>query len=188
MAPAPLQRPRPTIHAGGLCAGRMTAYDHGAMNQSEQPIPTGAPIGVPLSLAIIAAVHLAYPLIGELRGMPLIPAAFLLSLVLGAAYAVLAFRTRRERGFSAVINLIVGEDLGFLGAGLVMGYPWAEHLRPGTVVIVAIQFALIFPEIWRRQEAGRPIVAPARLAWFILAYALAFGVYALVKPQGIWDI
>ena len=158
------------------------------MTQSDPPSATHAPLGVPIFLTLIAAVHLGYPLIGELRGMPVIPAALALSLLLGAAYAVLAFRTRRERGFTAVINLIVGEDLGFLAAGLVLGYPWAEALRPGTVAIVALQFALVFPEIWRRQEAGRPIVAPARLAWFILAYALAFGAYALVKPQGIWDI
>jgi hypothetical protein len=146
------------------------------------------PLGVPMILALIAAAHFAYAWTAELRGMPVLPPALALSAVLGVAYAVLAFRARREQSFAPVINLVVGEDLGFLVAGLILGYPWAEYLRPGTVIIVALQFALVFPEIWRRQEAGRPIVAPARLAWFILAYALAFGIYALVKPSGIWDI
>ena len=139
-------------------------------------------------MTLIAATHMAYVWTAELRGMRVLPPALALSVLLGAAYAVLALQARRGRGFNATISLIVGEDLGILAAGLILGYPWAEYLRPGTVVIVALQFALVFPEIWRRQEAGRPIVAPARLAWFVLAYALAFAIYALVKPHGIWDI
>ncbi len=158
------------------------------MNQSTESRSASRPLGVPIILALIAAVHLGYGWIAELRGMPFIPPALALSVFLGMAYTTLAYRTRHELGFTAVINLIIGEDLGFLAAGLLLGYPWAEYLRPGTAVIVALQFALVFPEIWRRQEAGRPIVAPARLAWFILAYAMAFGLYALVKPQGIGDI
>jgi hypothetical protein len=158
------------------------------MSQTAEPGNAPRPTAGPIILALLATVHLAYIWIAELRGMPLLPPAFVLSLFLGATYAVLAVRARSERGFSAVINVIVGENLGFLAAGLILGYPWAEYLRPGTAIIVALQFALVFPEIWRRQEAGRPIVAPARLAWFILAYALAFATYALVKPGGIWDI
>lgn len=158
------------------------------MDQSDDSRSARRPLGVPIILTLIAAVHFAYAWTAELRGMPVLFSALALSALLGVAYAILAFRARREYGFAPVINLVVGEDLGFLAVGLILGYPWAEHMRPGTVFIVALQFAVVFPEIWRRQESGRPIVGPARLAWFILAYALAFGVYALVKPAGIWDI
>jgi hypothetical protein len=158
------------------------------MSLTTEPSSTTRPVAGPIILALLATVHLGYMWTAELRGMPLLPPAFVLSLLLGATYVVLAVRARSDRGFTAVINVVVGENLGFLAAGLALGYPWAEYLRPGTVIIVGLQFALVFPEIWRRQEAGRPIVAPARLAWFILAYALAFATYALVKPGGIWDI
>ncbi len=151
--------------------------------------PTASrPVAVPAFLCLIAATHLSHGWIAELRGMPVLPPALALALLLGLAYAGAAWLARRERGFRYVINLVVGEDLGFLAAGLMLGYPWAEILRPGTLAIVAFQFALVFPEIWRRQERGRSIIGPARLAWFVLAYALAFGLYALVKPHGFWDI
>jgi hypothetical protein len=150
-----------------------------------RPRPRPRPLGTPIILALIAATHLSYAQIAELRQMPFLWPACALSLLLGSAYAVLAALARREQGFIAVINLVVGEDLGILAAGLVLGYPWADYLRPGTVVIVGLQFALVFPEIWRRQEAGRRIVAPARLAYFVLACALAHTLYSLAKPAGM---
>lgn len=158
------------------------------MSEPNGAAPPSRPVAVPIFLCLIAVTHLSYPWLAELRGMPVLPPAFALGIVLGLAYAWVAWLARHDHRFRHVIGLIVGEDLGFLAAGLTLGYPWAETLRPGTAAIVAFQFALVFPEIWRRQERGRPIVAPARLAWFVLAYALAFGIYALVKPRGFWDI
>jgi hypothetical protein len=158
------------------------------MNEQDETTPPSRPVAVPIFLCLIGLTHFSYLWLAELRGMPILPPAFALGFVLGIAYAWVAWLARQDRGFRHVISLIVGEDLGFLTAGLILGYPWAEILRPGTAAIVAFQFALVFPEIWRRQERGRPIVAPARLAWFVLAYALAFGIYALVKPRGFWDI
>ncbi|NIR42807.1 MAG: hypothetical protein GWN99_02935 [Gemmatimonadetes bacterium] len=158
------------------------------MTEHDNTPTASRPVAVPAFLCLIAATHFSHAWIAELRGMPVLPPAVALGFLLGLAYAWVAWLGRRGRGFRHAINLVVGEDLGFLAAGLVMGYPWAEILRPGTAAIVAFQFALVFPEIWRRQERGQPIVAPARLAWFILAYALAFGIYALVKPRGFWNI
>ena len=78
--------------------------------------------------------------------------------------------------------------MGARDPGRPLGHPWGEYLRPGTLLILVLQFALVFPEIWRRQESGRPIVPPARLAWFVLAYAVAFAAYIAFKPQGLWDV
>ena len=156
------------------------------MTSSDELAAEARPFSTPLFLVLISATHLAYVPLAELRGLPVVLPAVALSVLLGGAYAVVAWLARRGRGFEAAINLIVGENLGVLTAGLVLGYPWSEYLRPGTIGVIVFQLALCFAEIWRRQESGRPIVAPARLAWFIIAYALALAVYAALKPQGIW--
>jgi hypothetical protein len=158
------------------------------MTQPEEADVGSRPFGVPFILVLISATHFAYVPAAELQGMPIIPPALVLSMLLGGGYAIAAWLSRRVDRFDIVINLIVGENLGILAAGLILGYPWGVVLRPGTALILALQFALTFPEIWRRQEAGRPIVAPARLAWFVLAYALAFAIYVALKPQGLWNV
>ncbi|UCF18993.1 MAG: hypothetical protein JSU87_13825 [Gemmatimonadota bacterium] len=146
------------------------------------------PIAAPLVLVFIAAAHLAYVLWVDLRGLPVLLPAFASSLVLGVGYAVSAWLCRRERGFPLAVNLIIGEDLGVLAVGLILGYPWADYLRPGSVAIIALQLAFAFAEIWRRQEAGRPIVPATRLAWFVLLYMLVFAGYAIFEPQGLWNL
>jgi len=158
------------------------------MTSSDELAAEARPFSTPLFLILISATHLAYVPLAELRGLPVIPPALAMSVLLGGAYAVVAWLARQGGGFEAAINLIVGEDLGVLTAGLILGYPWAEYLRPGAMGIVVFQLALCFAEIWRRQEAGRPIVAPARLAWFVIAYALALAAYAALKPEGIWGL
>lgn len=120
--------------------------------------------------------------------MPILLPAVGLSVLLGSGYATSAWLMRRDRGFKFTVNLIVGEDLGFLAAGLLMGYPWADYLRPGTIAIIVLQLALAFAEIWHLQEADRPIVPAARLAWFVVVYALAFALYATLKPKGLWSL
>ena len=145
------------------------------------------PLASPLILLFIAATHLAYGALIELRDMPMLLPALIVSLLLGAGYAYTAWRARRGEGFRQAVNLIVGEDVGVLAAGLLLGYPWGEYLRPGTLIVIALQLALAFAEIVRRQEAGTPIVPAARLAWFVLAYALAFSLYVFLKPSGIWQ-
>jgi hypothetical protein len=157
------------------------------MHQPETAAET-RPSAAPLILVLIAAAHLAYVPWVVLRGMPMLPPAFAISMLLGVGYAAAAWLRRRGRGFPFTVNLIVGEDLGILAAGLILGYPWAEYLRPGTVVIIALQLALAFAEIWRRQEARQPIVPGTRLAWFVIAYALAFAGYAILKPEGLWNL
>ncbi|UCC73604.1 MAG: hypothetical protein JSV86_03300 [Gemmatimonadota bacterium] len=158
------------------------------MSRPEEASPTRRPFAVPFILLLISVTHLAYVPLAELRQMPILPPALVLSVLLGAGYAYAARLARRGEGFEVAINLVVGEDLGVLVAGLILGHPWGEHLRPGTAVILVLQFALTFPEIWRRQESGRPIVAPARLAWFVLAYSLAFAAYIAFKPEGLWRV
>lgn len=139
-------------------------------------------------LLAISMTHLAYVPTAELRGMPILPPALVLAVLLGAGYAYAARLASRGKGFHVAINLIIGEDLGVLVAGLILGHPWGEYLRPGTLLILLLQFALTFPEIWRRQESGQPIVAPARLAWFVLACAAAFAAYVALEPQGLWSV
>lgn len=156
------------------------------MSQPGEDIPR--PLGTPIILILISASHLSYVLVADLRAMPILPPAFATSVLLGGGYAIGAWLMRRDRGFELAVNLIVGEDLGFLAAGLLLGYPWAEYLRPSTIVIIALQLAVAFAEIWRRQEAERPIVPAARLAWFVVAYALAFALYAALKPKGLWSL
>ena len=78
-------------------------------------------------------------------------------------------------------------DVGVLAAGLLLGYPWAEYLRPGTLAIVTLQLAFAFAEIVRRQEASIPIVPASRLAWFVLAYTIAFAAYVFLEPSGLWQ-
>ena len=158
------------------------------MNQLTASTPGKRPLVAPLILALISATHLAYALLVNLRGMPLLLPALCLALLLGAAYAAAAWLFRQGRGFSHVVSLIVGEDLGVLSAGLLLGYPWADYLRPGTVAIIGLQLALGFAEIWRRQEASRPIAPATRLTWFVLAYTLAFALYVGLKPRGIWSL
>jgi hypothetical protein len=157
------------------------------MQQPEAATET-RPSAAPLILVLIAAAHLAYVLLVDLRGMPVLPPALAISMLLGTGYAAAAWLRRQGRGFELTVNLIVGEDLGILAAGFILGYPWAEYLRPGAVAIIALQLALAFAEIWRRQEAKLPIVPGTRLAWFVIAYALAFAVYAILKPQGLWNL
>ncbi len=146
------------------------------------------PLSTPIILLLIAICHLLYPAIIDLRRLPYMPPALALSLLLAGAYTVVAWMARRGRGFRPAVNLIVGEDLGVLASGILLGYPWADYLRPGTVAIIALQLALAFAEIVRRQEARRPIVAGSRLAWFVIAYAAAFTAYTLIRPAGIWTI
>jgi hypothetical protein len=146
-----------------------------------------SPVALPLILLLISVTHLAYGPLIELRDMPMLLPALIVSLLLGLAYAHTAWRARRGEGFRQAVNLIVGENVGVLSAGLLLGYPWAEYLRPGTLAILILQLALAFAEIVRRQEASRPIVPASRLAWFVLAYALAFSVYLFLKPSGIWQ-
>ncbi len=154
--------------------------------------PTAAagsrPLASPIILLLIAATHLAYGLIIDFREMPVFLPGFALALLLGVGYTIVAWLARRERGYRAAVNLIVGEDLGALAAGLLLGYPWADYLRPGGVVLLGLQLALAFAEIVRRQEQGRPIVPATRLAWFVIAYALAFAAYHGLRPPGVWSL
>lgn len=158
------------------------------MNRPDEPAPTRRSVAVTAILLAISITHLAYVPIAELREMPVLPPALILGLLLGGGYAYAARLASRGERFDVAINLIIGEDLGVLAAGLILGHPWGEYLRPGTLVIIGLQFAVTFPEIWRRQETGRPIVAPARLAWFVLAYAIVFASYIAFKPQGLWNV
>jgi hypothetical protein len=157
------------------------------MSDRNDPKDRLRPLASPLILLFIAATHFAYGALIELRDMPMLLPALIVSLLLGSGYAYTAWRARRGEGFRQAINLIVGEDVGVLAAGLLLGYPWAEYLRPGTLIIITLQLALAFAEIVRRQEADTPIVPAARLAYFVLAYALAFALYVFLKPSGIWQ-
>jgi hypothetical protein len=146
------------------------------------------PLASPIILLLISAMHLAYGPLIELRGMPVLLPAMIASLLLGVAYAYVAWQARRERGYRQTVNLIAGEDVGVLSAGFLLGHPWAEYLLPGAFAVIALQLALAFAEIVRRQEANKPIVPATRLAWFVLAYAVAFAAYAWFKPDGIWHV
>jgi len=156
------------------------------MTKQPESTVSSRPLATPVILLLIAASHLAYVPIAELRGTPILPPALAISTLLGGGYVVVAWMARRDGGFAPAVNLIVGENLGMLAAGILLGYPWADYLRPSTVAIITLQLALAFAEIMRRQEAGRPIVPATRLAWFVLACALALAVYALLKPKGLW--
>lgn len=158
------------------------------MSRPEAISPVRRSLAVTLILLALSITHLAYVPLAELREMPMLPPALALGVLLGGGYAYAARLASRGEGFHIAINLIIGEDLGVLVAGLILGYPWGEYLRPGTLLILLLQFAVTFPEIWRRQESGRPIVAPARLAWFVLACAAAFAAYVAFKPQGLWSV
>lgn len=151
------------------------------MNRPSQTKPLASPI----ALLLIAATHLAYTPIAGLRDLPWLPTAFALSGVLGLGYAAAAWLSRRGRGFRLVIDMFVGEDLGVLCAGLLLGHPWADYLRPGSAVILALQLGYAFAEILRRQERGERIVPATRLAWFVIANALAFALYYLAAPSGL---
>jgi hypothetical protein len=142
---------------------------------------------MPIILTLIAATHFAYGPLIEFRDLPMLVPALVVSLLLGLGYAHTAWRARRGEGFRQAVNLVVGEDVGVLAAGLLLGYPWSEYIRPGTLIIITAQLALAFAEIVRRQEAGLRIVPASRLAWFVLAYTLAYSVYAFLKPSGIWQ-
>lgn len=154
------------------------------MNEAPPPVPVARPTATPIILALIAACHLLYPVIVDLRQLPSQTPALVLALALGGAYAVASRRARLGGGYKLAVSLIVGEDLGFLAAGLVLGYPWGDVLRPATPVLIALQLALAFSEIVARQEARRPIVPASRLGWFVVAYALAFSAYVWLKPGG----
>ncbi len=156
------------------------------MNEAPPPAPVARPLATPIILALIAACHLLYPVIADLRQLPSHTPALVLALALGGAYAFASRRARLGGGYKLAVSLIVGEDLGFLAAGLVLGYPWGDVLRPATPALIALQLALAFSEIVARQEARRPIVAASRLGWFVIAYALAFAAYVLFKPGGVW--
>jgi hypothetical protein len=146
---------------------------------------TSRPVATPIVLLLIAAAHLAYAPIAQWRGFPIIAPALVASTLLAAGYAVTAWWARREQGFAAAIKLILVEDLGVLALGLLLGYPWTEYLRPASLGIIALQLALAFAEIVRRQEADRPIVPATRLAWFVLVYAATLAVYSLLRPTGL---
>jgi hypothetical protein len=158
------------------------------MRRPDKTLPIRRSLAVTIILLALSITHLAYVPIAELRDMPILPPALALAVLLGAAYAYAARLASKGEGFHVAINLIIGEDLGVLVAGLILGHPWGEYLRPGTFLVLLLQFALTFPEIWRRQESGQPIVAPARLAWFVLACAAAFATYVAFKPQGLWSV
>lgn len=152
---------------------------------SDQRSPSSRNFASPIILLMISVTHLAYGPLIDLRAMPEFIPALVLSVLLGLAYTWSAWLTRRGRGYRTAVNLIVGEDLGVLVVGLLFGYPWAEYLRPGTIIIIPLQLGLAFAEIVRRQDSGQPIVAGSRLAWFVLAYALAFAIYTFAKPAGL---
>jgi hypothetical protein len=156
------------------------------MTDEKQPKATSRPLAAPVILLLISVTHLAYEPVADLRGMPILAPALATSLLLAGGYALTAWLARRERGFATAANLIVGEDLGVLAAGLLLGYPWADYLRPGAIPIVALQLSLAFAEIVRRQEAGRSILPATRLAWFVVLYALALTAYAVLEPHGLW--
>ncbi len=158
------------------------------MNEAPPPVAAARPLATPIILALIAACHLLYPVIVDLRQLPSHNPALLLALALGGAYALASRRARLGSGYKLAVSLIVAEDLGFLAAGLVLGYPWGDYLRPATPALLALQLALAFSEIVVRQEARRPIVPATRLGWFVVAYALAFAAYALLKPGGVWPV
>jgi hypothetical protein len=146
------------------------------------------PVATPIILLLISAGHMAYAPIADFRGFPTIIPALAASTLLGAGYAITAWLARRERGFAPAVKLILVEDLGILAVGLLFGYPWTEYLRPASIAIIALQLALAFAEIVRRQEADRPIVPATRLAWFVLAYAVALSAYSLARPTGLWQL
>jgi hypothetical protein len=157
------------------------------MSRHDEAAPARRSIAVTVILLALSLAHLAYVPLAELRQMPILPPALALGVVLGAGYAYAARLASKGEGFHVAVNLIIGEDVGVLAAGMILGYPWGEYLLPGALPILLLQFALTFPEIWRRQELGRPIVAPARLAWFVLASAAAFAAYLALEPQGLWS-
>lgn len=157
------------------------------MTDENQTMSPTRPLATPIILVLIAATHLAYGPLIELRDMPMLTPALVVSLLLGLAYTHTAWRARRGEGYRQAVNLVVGEDVGVLAAGLLLGYPWSEYFRPGTLIIITAQLAFAFAEIVRRQEAGMRIAPASRLAWFVLAYALAYSAYVFFKPPGIWQ-
>ncbi len=158
------------------------------MSEPQNSEATARPWATPITLALIAASHLLYPVIVDLRDLPSLAPALVMSLALGGAYAYASWRARIDSGYALAVTLIVSENLVVLGAGLLFGYPWADYLRPSTPAILALQLALAFAEIVVRQEARRPIVPATRLAWFVIAYALAFAAYSQFKPGGVWPL
>jgi hypothetical protein len=162
----------------------MTHVDHPAPDRTNARVQR-RPLATPVVLILISLTHLAYLPLIELRGIPWQPTAFAASMVLGAGYGWAALLARRGHGLRLAFSLIVCEDLVFLALASLMGYPWADYLRPGTLALLSLQLALAFAEIVRRQEAGRPIVPATRLAWFVLANALALAVWAILKPPGL---
>lgn len=156
------------------------------MDDTDSQQVSSPPLATPLLLVLISVTHLAYAPLTALFAAPKLSLPFLASLLLGGGYALSAWLARRGRGFATAVNLIVGEDLGALAAGILLGYPWAEYARPGTVIIVAFQFCLAIAEIMKRQDSGRPITPATRLAWFVVLYAVAFAAYAILRPHGLW--
>lgn len=156
-----------------------------------EPQPSAAAprrLATPIILALIAATHLLYPVFVDLRQIPSLLPGLPLSFALGGAYIYASWRARLGGGYKLAVTLIVGEDLGVLAAGLALGYPWGDYLRPATPALIALQLALVFSEIVTRQEARRPIVVATRLGWFVIVYALAFAVYVWLKPGGVWPV
>lgn len=146
------------------------------------------PLGTPIVLALIAATHLANGPSAFLIGEPMYMTPLAVSLLLGIGYAGAAWLSRSRRMFAPAVGLVVGEDLAALAAGLAFGYPWAEHLRPAPIIIIALQLVLSFTEIERRQSAGLPLRPAILLAWFVVAYSVAFAVYTFAKPTGLWEV
>ena len=148
-------------------------------------VPRPKRVASPILLVLIAATHLAYTPLTGMRDLPWLPAAFALSSILGLGYVVAAWLSRRGRGFGFAVDLFIGEDLGVLGAGLLLGFPWGDYLRPGSVVILVLQLGFAITEILWRQERGERIAPGSRLAWFVIANALAFALYFFLEPPGL---
>lgn len=142
----------------------------------------------PILLILLAATHFAYLPTADWMGVPRMTSALILSIVLGILYALAAGLLRERGDLRAASTVAVGEDLGVLAAGLFLGYPWGVHLRPGAVAVLALQLAVAFAEIVRRQEARHPLTPATRLAWFVVLYSLVFAAYVAFKPGAVADL
>ncbi len=155
------------------------------MNVPERKTPR--PRAGPILLVLLAATHLAYLPTADWLGTPRLQWALILSLALGVAYTFAAAVLRQRADLRVASAVTVGEDAGVLAAGLVWGYPWALYLLPAAMIVLALQLAVAFAEIVRRQEVRRPLAPATRLAWFVVFSALALAAYVAFKPGGLLD-
>ena len=151
------------------------------------PPKSGGSLGTTIVLSLIAGTHLAYGSYVVLWLETQSQVSLASSVLLAAGYTIAAWLARHDRSFGYAFGLIVAEDLVLLAAGLLRGYTWAERLLLGMFLVVALQLVLAFVEIERRQSAGQRLRPATLLAWFVVAYSLAFAAYALVKPEGIFS-